>query len=140
MNKTMNKYQLLPITDSNNKINFNEKYKLRKTKNSVIGSYLEKLMNKNLKTMEEKIDYIVKKIDLDRWQDVNYPIEHQNGFDGCPIEKTTINIIMDALEIILNDYQVVIEFNSRELFKEEPVLDKIINVLKTIENGTQSGI
>lgn len=28
----MNKYQLLQITDSNNKINFNKKYKLRKTK------------------------------------------------------------------------------------------------------------
>ena len=47
--------------------------------------------------------------------------------------KNNFELIFDALFIILYDYEVVIEFNNKELITQEPVLDKIINVLKTIE-------
>jgi hypothetical protein len=91
--------------------------------------------------MKEKLDYIVKKLDLDMWKSLGY-IHPSVDYDQSKIEteKTDIELIYDALQIILYDLQIIIEFNSKELLEQEPVLDKIINVLKTIENGTQSGI
>lgn len=91
--------------------------------------------------MKEKLDYIVKKLDLDMWKTISY--KDNNTTTTCHYVETSKNnfeLIFDALFIILYDYEVVIEFNNKELIEQEPVLDKIINVLKTLENGTQSGI
>lgn len=91
--------------------------------------------------MKEKIDYIVKKLNLKMWKTVSYGHDNRtNTSCSVSITKNNFELIFDALFIILYDYEVVIEFNNKELITQEPVLDKIINVLKTIKNGTQSGI
>lgn len=87
--------------------------------------------------MEEKIDYIVKKLNLDRRKTVAYNNNTTSTNNYIQIYKNNFELIFDSLVIILHDYQIIIEFNNKELVEQKPLLDKIINVLKIIENDTK---
>lgn len=70
--------------------------------------------------MEEKIDYIIKKLNLDRRKTVTYNNNTTSTNNYVQIYKNDFELIFDSLVIILHDYQIIIEFNNKELIEKEP--------------------